>query len=97
MSQEIVGFLPFQQETVDELFWICVDIMNYIGELTGLTYNEINVLVFCFIWPAHTLYLFFLSYRARRTLLKQSGKITSRTRALFPFLYRLFNVLRFRF
>ena len=97
MTREVVEFLPLAQETVDELFLICVDIMTMLGDLTGLTYNEINVLVFCFIWPAHTLYLFFLSYRARRTLLKQSGKTTSRTRALFPFLYRLFNALRFRF
>jgi hypothetical protein len=97
MTREVVEFLPLAQDTVDELFLICVDIMTMLGDLTGLTYNEINVLVFCFIWPAHTLYLFFLSYRARRTLLKQSGKTTSRTRALFPFLYRLFNALRFRF
>ena len=52
----------------DQIFNICVEIMYFLGDLTGLAYNEINVLVFCVLWPLHTVYLFKLSYRARKAL-----------------------------
>jgi hypothetical protein len=52
----------------DQIFNICVEIMYFLGDLTGLAYNEINVLVFCILWPLHSIYLFILSYKARRAL-----------------------------
>jgi len=33
----------------------CVDLLNYIAMRTGMTYKQINVIVFCYIWPAVTL------------------------------------------
>lgn len=51
-----------------EVFKICVDIMSILRIITGLTYNEINVLFFCIILPIYTLYLFILSYKARKKL-----------------------------
>ena len=78
----------------DELFYICVDIMSILGDLTGLTYNEINVLVFCLIWPLHTLYLFILSYKARKALylLQKPNSYPKNLPFLFPALSRVFNI-----
>jgi len=78
----------------DELFYICVDIMSILGDLTGLTYNEINVLVFCLIWPLHTLYLFILAYKARKELylLQKPHSHPKQLPLLFPTLSRVFNI-----
>jgi hypothetical protein len=78
----------------DEVFNICVDIMSFLGKLTGLTYNEINVLVFCVIWPLHTLYLFILSYKARKALylLQKPHSYPKQLPFLFPALSRVFNI-----
>lgn len=68
--------------------------MSTLGGLTGLTYNEINVVVFCILWPLHTLYLFFLSYKARKTLylLQNPNSNPKNLPFLFPVLSRVFNI-----
>ncbi len=38
----------------DEVFDGCVHLLQWGAEKTGLTYKEINVAVFCVIWPAVT-------------------------------------------
>jgi hypothetical protein len=78
----------------DIVFNICVDIMSTLGGLTGLSYNEINVVVFCILWPLHTLYLFFLSYKARKTLylLQNPNSNPKNLPFLFPVLSRVFNI-----
>jgi len=78
----------------DKVFNICVDIMLFLGDLTGLSYNQINVLVFCILWPLHTIYLFILSYRARKAiyLLQKPNSKTKRLPFLFPALSNLFNI-----
>jgi hypothetical protein len=42
---------------MEKLFYLCVDLLYYIASITGLTYEEVNVIIFCFIWPALTVYL----------------------------------------
>ena len=78
----------------DIVFNICVYIMSTLGGLTGLTYNEINVVVFCILWPLHTLYLFFLYYKARKTLylLQNPNSNPKNLPFLFPVLSRVFNI-----
>ncbi len=78
----------------DTVFAICVNIMSYLGDLTGLTYNEINVVVFCILWPLHTLYLFILSYKARKAhyLLQKPNSSPKLLPLLFPALSQLFNI-----
>ena len=78
----------------DTVFAICVNIMSYLGDLTGLTYNEINVVVFCILWPLHTLYLFILSYKARKALylLQKPNSYPKLLPFLFPALSQLFNI-----
>ena len=38
----------------DKVFDKCVDILIWTAEKTGTTYKQVNVAVFCVIWPAVT-------------------------------------------
>lgn len=42
---------------MDYVFNQCVDFLMWLAPLLGLTYNEINVWIFCVIWPLITLAL----------------------------------------
>lgn len=48
--------------TVESVFDECVDLLNVWAAATGLTYKEINVWIFCVIWPAVTLLLLLFGY-----------------------------------
>ena len=48
-----------------ELFDLCVAILYWIAELTGLTYKEANIWIFVIIHPLLTLVLFFMVLRLR--------------------------------
>jgi hypothetical protein len=78
----------------DQVFRICVDTMSFLGNLTGLSYNEINVILFCLIWPLHTIYLFILSFKARKGLylLQKPNSYPKQLPFLFPALSQLFNI-----
>jgi len=39
------------------LFQGCVNLLLWLGDLTGLGYVGINVVIFCFIWPVVTVWL----------------------------------------
>jgi hypothetical protein len=39
----------------DQIFGLCVNYLMMIGEKTNMTYNEVNVYIFCLIWPIITL------------------------------------------
>jgi hypothetical protein len=41
----------------NEIFNSCVALLVWLAALTGTTYEEINVLVFCIVWPLVTLAL----------------------------------------
>ncbi|MDV6236543.1 hypothetical protein CH379_012985 [Leptospira ellisii] len=40
---------------VDRIFDWCVDVLIYWAKVFGITYNEINVYIFCVIWPIVTI------------------------------------------
>ena len=51
-----------RERNVDEtmanrVFRICVELLEWLAARLGLTYEEINVLIFCIIWPLVTLAL----------------------------------------
>jgi hypothetical protein len=48
---------------IDGVFNLCVWLLLFVGRCTGLSYNTINVLVFCVVWPAITLALGVLAFR----------------------------------
>lgn len=36
---------------IDYIFYSCVDLLNWIGAQTGLSYNAVNVAIFCLLLP----------------------------------------------
>lgn len=45
---------------INKIFSLCVDALVWLAELTGMTYQEVNVWIFCVIWPVFTLFLMVL-------------------------------------
>jgi len=41
----------------DKVFYGCVNLLRYTAIKLGITYTQINVWVFCVIWPAITIAL----------------------------------------
>lgn len=40
----------------DQVFWWCVMLLKWGARVTGTTYQEINVIIFCILWPAFTVF-----------------------------------------
>lgn len=40
----------------ENIFNLCVQWLLYTGNKVGMSYEEINVLIFCIIWPVITLF-----------------------------------------
>lgn len=66
---------------IDLIFNICVTMLYDLAEATGLTYKQINVLIFCILWPVFTIFLVILTGRQRRIIkkLKQQQNMDSKT------------------
>ena len=43
---------------VDEIFNFCVKLLLNVADMIGITYEEINVWLFCVIWPILSLIMF---------------------------------------
>ncbi len=43
---------------VDETFDVCVKLLFDVADIIGISYEEINVWIFCVIWPILTLIMF---------------------------------------
>ncbi|MCA9394208.1 MAG: hypothetical protein KC900_08400 [Candidatus Omnitrophica bacterium] len=52
----------------ENIFNLCVMMLLDMAELTGMTYKEINVLIFCIAWPAVTVMLCWSNMRLRHKL-----------------------------
>lgn len=57
-----------------EIFDICVDILIWIGDVTGLTYKEANIWIFVIIHPLLTALLITRTIVLQRALLKLKSK-----------------------
>lgn len=55
---------------MNDLFDFCVELLLDVAELTGMTYKEVNVWIFCIIWPAIIIALCVNNIRLRRELQK---------------------------
>ena len=53
---------------MSELFDICVNILYWISDLTGLTYKEANIWIFVIIHPLLTIVLFYYVIRLRKQI-----------------------------
>jgi len=54
---------------MDTIFWICVKIMQLMSNFLGITYQQLNVLLFVILHPAITIFLFikYRKYKRRRS------------------------------
>jgi len=59
---------------VDLIFKTCVITLVDLASILGITYEEINVWLFVFIWPALTLYLILRNIFLRKKLRKLISK-----------------------
>ena len=51
-----------------ELFDICVAILYWISDVTGLTYKEANIWIFVILHPLLTIVLFYYAIRLRKQI-----------------------------
>jgi hypothetical protein len=61
---------------VDSIFNSCVLFLNNLAKLLGMTYNEINVWIFCIVWPAFTIFLIVRLIQLKRKIKKLKSKIS---------------------
>ena len=59
---------------MQNIFNLCVECLLCLGALTGLTYVEVNVWIFCIIWPLLTVGLIIISILEAVMLLKQKQR-----------------------
>ena len=61
---------------MDTIFWICVKIMQIMSDMLGVTYQELNVILFVILHPIITIVLFYL-YRKYKKLYKDSTETSA--------------------
>lgn len=62
---------------IDACFDLCVKILLFLASLFGVSYNTINIWIFCIIWPLLTLFLMFTvvwQFFSIRRLKKKTAK-----------------------
>lgn len=59
---------------METIFWICVKIMQVMSNVLGITYQQLNVLLFVILHPTITLILF-MKYRKYKLLWKGKQNI----------------------
>lgn len=57
---------------MDTIFWICVKIMQVTSDFLGITYQQLNVILFVSVHPAITLWLYMKYRKYKRISKKQS-------------------------
>lgn len=59
-------------DRINQLFDVCVEILVWIARESNMTYEEINVWLFCVIWPILTVWLMvrvaYLKYKLKKSL-----------------------------
>jgi len=67
-----VNDVPFRSDNhiIDGLFDLCVRVLLWIADLFGVSYNTINIWIFCVIWPILTVILIAIVIRQRIDLRK---------------------------
>ena len=48
---------------MDKVFDKCVNFLDNIAERTGLSYKQVNVIIFCIAWPGITLWLAYKAFK----------------------------------
>ena len=59
---------------IDYLFYLCVDILVWLAELTGTTYELINILIFIIGYPLFVILLLIIIYFQYKKIKKLENK-----------------------
>ena len=59
---------------IDYLFYLCVDILIWLAELTGTTYELINILIFVIGYPLFVILLLIIIYSQQKKIRKLENK-----------------------
>ena len=59
---------------IDYLFYLCVDILAWLAELTGTTYELINILIFVIGYPLFVILLLIIIYSQQKKIRKLENK-----------------------
>lgn len=62
-----------------EIFKACVDLLNYLANEFGLSYVQINVIIFCIIEPVVFIFMLFLIIKQRRIIKEYRENINNKT------------------
>ncbi len=62
---------------IDTIFGACVLFLGNLAKLLGMTYNEVNVWIFCIIWPVFTIFLIVRLIQLKRKISKLKSKISN--------------------
>ena len=79
---------------IDQIFWECVQIIEYLGNLLGLGYELTNILLFVVIEPLLIIIFLFLWIREKRKnkYLTQINQTVPKSRFIY-FLWRVSRLL----
>ena len=53
---------------VDYLFYLCVDILAWLANVTGTTYELVNIIIFVIGYPIFVIILLFIIYIKRKKI-----------------------------
>ena len=59
---------------IDYFFYLCVDILVWLAELTGTTYELINILIFIIGYPLFVILLLFIIYFQHKKIKELENK-----------------------
>lgn len=59
---------------IDHIFYLCVDILAWLADLTGTTYELINIIIFIIGYPLFVLVLIGIIYYQNKKLKKLNSK-----------------------
>jgi hypothetical protein len=53
---------------IHTIFQLCVALLVWLADLLGISYEAVNVWIFCVLWPLFTVFLICLALWQRRTI-----------------------------
>ncbi len=59
---------------IDYLFYLCVDILVWLAEVTGTTYELINIIIFIIGYPLFVIFLLIIIYFQYKKIKKLEDK-----------------------
>lgn len=59
---------------IDYIFYLCVDILAWLADLTGTTYELINIIIFIIGYPLFVIILIGIIYYQNKKLKKLNSK-----------------------